>query len=97
MDNHLNITTNLLKTIFKPYEWKRNTRKLQSSWTEVCGQYCIFYLYQRACGRSMDEIVNMFGDNTLTNDGNVSCYVKKYFDITNKPICGLSQCCKKLL
>ncbi len=84
------------KTYLEPFEWKRNVRKLQSSWTEVCGHYCIFYLYQRACGHSMKNIVSMFGNNTLLNDRNVSCYVKKYFDITNKPICGLNQCCKKL-
>ncbi len=84
------------KTYFELYEWKRNTRKLQSSWTDVCGHYCIFYLYQRACGYSMNNIVNMFGNNTELNDRKVSCYVKKYFDITNKPLCGLSQCCKKL-
>ena len=44
----------------------------------------------------MNNIVNMFEDNTMLNDRRVSCYVKKYFDITSKPICGLSQCCKKL-
>ena len=85
------------KTYFNSVEWKYNTRKLQSSWTEVCGHYCIFYLYQRACGRNMSEIVNMFGNNALFNDRNVSCYVKKHFDITTKSICGLSQCCKRLL
>ncbi len=84
------------KTYLEPFEWEHNVRKLQSSWTDVCGHYCIFYLYQRACGYSLNNIVNMFGNNTLLNDRNVSCYVKKYFDITNKPLCGLNQCCKKL-
>ncbi len=84
------------KTYLKPFEQERNVRKLQSSWTEVCGHYCIFYLYQRACGHSLNNIVNMFGNNTLSNDRKVSCYVKKYFDITSKPFCGLNQCCKKL-
>ena len=31
-------------------EWKFNTRKLQSTWSDVCGQYCIFYLRYRARG-----------------------------------------------
>ena len=26
----------------EPYEWQFNTRRLQSAWSDVCGQYCIF-------------------------------------------------------
>ena len=76
-----------------------NNRKIQNSWSEVCGQYCIFYLYQKSRGYSMSEIVNMFTNNTDLNDCNVACYVKKHFNvlIENQPICGLIQCCKPIL
>ena len=75
-----------------------NSHKLQSSWSEVCGHYCIFYLYYRSRGYSMSKIVNMFSSNTTINDCKVSCYVKKHFNVVidNQPDCGLMQCCKPL-
>ena len=76
-----------------------NNRKLQSSWSQVCGQYCIFYLYHKSRGYSMSKIVNMFTNNTRLNDCKVACYVKEHFNVTidKQPICGLNQCCKPLL
>ena len=75
-----------------------NSHKLQSSWSEVCGHYCIFYLYYRSRRYSMSKIVNMFSSNTTINDCKVSCYVKKHFNVVidNQPDCGLMQCCKPL-
>ena len=69
-----------------------NKRKLQSSWSEVCGQYCIFYLYHKSRGYSMSKIVNLFTHNTNLNDCNVACYVKKHFKVVieNQPVCGLN-------
>ena len=71
---------------------------LQSSWSNVCGQYCIFYLYHKSRGYSMSKIVNLFTDDTSINDRNVACYVKKHFNVVveNQPVCGLNQCCKPL-
>ena len=82
---------------YKPEIW--NNRKIQSSWSEVCGQYCIFYLYHKSRGYSMSKIVNMFTNNTSLNDCNVACYVKKHFNVVieNQPVCGLKQCCKALI
>ena len=75
-----------------------NKYKLQSSWSNVCGQYCIFYLYHKSRGYSMSKIVNLFTDDTSINDCNVACYVKKHFNVVveNQPVCGLNQCCKAL-
>ena len=84
---------------FKAYNVETiNSHKLQSSWSEVCGHYCIFYLYHRSRGYSMSKIVNMFSSNTTINDCKVSCYVKKHFNVVidNQPDCGLMQCCKPL-
>ena len=47
----------LFRDFLEPYEWQFNTRKLQSAWSDVCGQYCIFYLSHRARGLSMNKIV----------------------------------------
>ena len=84
---------------FKSYKIETwNKYKLQSSWSNVCGQYCIFYLYHKSRGYSMSKIVNMFTDSTSINDCNVACYVKKHFNVVveNQPVCGLNQCCKAL-
>ena len=56
-------------------EWDFNTRKLQSDWSDVCGQYCVFYLSHRARGYSMNKIVQLFNDNTMLNDAKVSHFV----------------------
>ena len=75
-----------------------NSHKLQSSWSNVCGHYCIFYLYHKSRGYSMSKIVNMFSSNVDKNDCKVACYVKKHFNVVidNQPVCGLHQCCKPL-
>ncbi len=61
------------------YEWKFNTHKLQSVWSDVCKQYCIFYLSHRARGFSMNKIAQLFNDNTMLNDTSVSQFVKNNF------------------
>ena len=47
------------------HEWEFNTQKLQSSWSNVCGQYCIFYLSHRARGHGMKKIVQLFSNDTM--------------------------------
>ena len=60
-------------------EWDFNERKLQSDWSDVCGQYCVFYLSHRARGYSMNKIVQLFNDNTMLNDAKVSRFVNTHF------------------
>ena len=43
------------------------TCKLQSAWSDVCGQYCIFYLSHRARGQGMSNIVHLFNNDTILN------------------------------
>ena len=59
--------------------WGFNSRKLQSDWSAVCGEYCLFYLYQRSRGHSLNKIVPVFNNNTLINDVMVSQFVKNHF------------------
>ena len=49
-------------------EWTLNHKHLQSDFTAVCGQYCIFFLLHRAQGVSMNSIVNLFSSNRERND-----------------------------
>ena len=65
-------------------EWDFNKRKLQSSWSDVCGQYCIFYLSHRARGHSMNKIVQFFSKDTMSNDVKVSQFVKNNFKVMPK-------------
>ena len=54
---------------------------LQSDWSAVCGEYCLFYLYQRSRGHSLNKIVHVF-NNTLINVAMVSQLVKNHFKVT---------------
>ena len=77
------------------HEWSFNNRKLQSAWSEVCGQYCIFYLSHRVRGHSLKKIVQLFGKDTVLNDSKVAWFVKTHFKI-NRSTNGFVQCCKRL-
>ena len=80
------------------YEWNFNKRKLQSNWSNVCGQYCIFYLSRRVGVHSMNKIVRMFDNNTMLNDAKVSHFVKTHFRVGVKsPNVNLTQFSKKLV
>ncbi len=73
------------------------TPKLQSAWSDVCGQYCIFYLSHKARGYSMNKIAQLFSNSTMLNDTKVSHFVKTHFKIVLKqPFVGLNQCNRKI-
>ena len=77
--------------------WNFNRRKLQSAWSDVCGQYCIFYLSHRARGFSLNRIVHLFNSNTISNDTKVSIFVKRHFKIVPKRFNVNNQFSKKML
>jgi hypothetical protein len=79
------------------YAWDFNRCKLQSAWSDVCGQYCIFYLSHRARGQSMNTIVQLFDNNTMLNDTNVFQFVKNHFKVIVKQINNLNQFSKKMI
>ena len=68
----------------KSHTWDFNRRKLQSAWSDVCGQYCIFYLSHRARGQSMSNIVHLFNNDAILNDTKVSQFVKSHFKVLLK-------------
>ena len=59
--------------------WKHNEKRLQSAFSSVCGQYCIYYLYYRCRGVPMPSIVNRFSFNKARNDQFVYSFVKKRY------------------
>ena len=63
-------------------EWEHNTIQLQSAFSTVCGQYCIYFLYHRCRKRSLSSIVNSFVNDKLCNDQLVYDFVRrKYMQI----------------
>jgi hypothetical protein len=48
--------------------WTSNDMQLQGLISDVCGQYCVFYLLHRCRGLPMNTIVHMFGQNLQDND-----------------------------
>jgi hypothetical protein len=61
-------------------QWTFNDLELQSLDSNVCGHYCIWFLSERARGRSMDEIVAQFSPrDTAKNDAAVRKLVESRF------------------
>ena len=58
---------------------KVNTKRLQSSNTTVCGQYCLFFLMCRTRGLPMEQIINMIEQNYYLNDQFVYNFIDERF------------------
>ena len=60
-------------------EWESNEKELQSAFSAVCGQYCIYYLFHRCRDIPMSSIVNKFSGDKLRNDQIVYDFVKSSY------------------
>jgi hypothetical protein len=54
-----------------------NTLRLQADGTDVCGQYCIYYVIMRTFGFTFRNVINSFTNNKLCNDTFVDNFVKR--------------------
>lgn len=84
---------------FKYFVRKRkyiyNKKRVQSFGSTVCGHHCIYFIYQRQRGQSMQKIVQIFTKNCLLNDSNVRDWViSKFADCSPKNNCKSGQNCK---
>ncbi len=59
-------------------------KRLQGTFSSPCGQYCIYYLYHRLRGQSMNMIVNRFGEDLEENDSFVTTWVNNMFDLDTR-------------
>ena len=77
--------------------WTFNKTELQSYDTEVCGHYCIWFLTERARGKTMHEIVSQFSEDRAKNDLLVENQVTTRFGtiVSNFMEGQCGQCCKK--
>ena len=48
--------------------YQRNTRRLQTTTSDLCGEYCILYLLCRCRGYSLQDFVKCFSRDTSVND-----------------------------
>lgn len=66
-----------------------NKKLIQNTLSSVCGQYCIYFIYCKSIGKSLNSIVNSFGKNKLLNDEYVNSVVETIFNV-NLPIYNIS-------
>ena len=77
---------NIAKVLDSCDEWIYNDVGLQSPYSTVCGQYCIFFLTHMARGYSLDNITYLLNDSgdKYANDANIFNYIlHKYSNILN--------------
>jgi hypothetical protein len=77
--------------------WSYNRHELQSIDSTVCGHYCIWFLSERARGKTMSEIVSQFSNDTRSNDALVKESVELRYggiahSIINRASCIRVQC-----
>lgn len=77
-----------------------NNKRLQSSDTRVCGQYCLHYFMSRCRGHSMKNIIDIFSDNFEQNDQFVYDFVEERYYCcmdTSKSVCQSCICMNKII
>ena len=60
-------------------EWEHNKIQLQSAFSTVCRQYCIYFLYHCCRKRTVSSIVNSFVNDKLHNDQMVYDFVRRKY------------------
>ena len=59
-----------------------NDRFIQSPLSAVCGQYCLYYLWQRDMVKDMESVLRVFSDfDQLYNDCFVNDLIEKHFSV----------------
>jgi len=55
---------------------------LQDLDTNVCGEYCVYFLMKRVQGHTMDSIINYLRSRRESNDSIVKTYIRRLKDST---------------
>jgi hypothetical protein len=48
--------------------YRFNARQLQSAFSDVCGQFCVMFLYYMHSGYTLEQFVGIFSDDYARND-----------------------------
>ena len=54
---------------------------IQSDLTTVCGQYAMFFVYNRCIGKSYSDILKLFSKDIYANDRMVQLFVNRTFQL----------------
>ena len=73
-------------TFLKDYRFfYYNNVTLQATSSNICGEYCIFYVIQRMRGLSTLDIISVFdANNAHFNDNFIKKYIDNTFDVDTK-------------
>ena len=63
------------------FDYRYNATQLQSLKSTVCGQYCVFYVWRKSLGESLERIINYFTDERHENDLIVNQIVEDEFNV----------------
>ena len=63
---------------------KHNSLRIQGPFSNSCGQYSVYYISQRARGRTMKNIVDAFSLDFMLNDVCVAEYVGRNYNVPSK-------------
>ena len=58
-----------------------NTKQIQSFNSEMCGKYCLYYIYFKARGFDINDIIGIFSNDYYNNDAYVYDTVLKLNNI----------------
>ena len=61
--------------------WIYNQRTVQSAFSNVCGHFCIYYIFYRCRNVSMSTIMYKFTSNLEQNDKLVASFIRKTFHV----------------
>lgn len=74
----------------------QNKRSVQNWYSEVCGMYCLYYIFHRLRRVSMSQLMKIFGRNTLKNDKIViNFYANLKLKLCSKYKCSQTSCSQK--
>ena len=61
--------------------YRYNQRRLQNWGSDVCGKYCLFYIYHKSRNVSMKGILKLFSSDLDSNDRLVSDFCRRVYGI----------------
>ncbi len=64
-----------------PNTFLANVRQIQDSSSDLCGQYCAYYVMRRHDGLSMQSLLNVFNANDTGNNDRI---IQEWFKTVTK-------------
>lgn len=58
--------------------------QLQSDFSDLCGPYCMFFLYKKGQGFSFQQVLESFSSNTMFNDVMIDNFVNSHFSCVSQ-------------